>query len=370
MMNMYLFFLAYNLPFILEYAGDAVALETLKDFIPKHIYNEFTMRNKRTLIYGEVQSGKTAQIISIMKSIHHTCILLIQNSKLVRAQYMQRLAAANLQCQIITKQTTEINKPIVIVMNNIYQREKMMSIMKRNYSIICDEADVTHSNPLCDCAINSYYATATPYIKRFYKKFNSVVHIPNSPFYYGIQRLRIVPTPSKVELVHDFLATRSGILLINNYVRIADMITCALQFTRLVHDVPIILLTSRKFVYLHGNMVEIFTSNISKIIDGFSAYPHLIFIANRLSCRGLSYASTDHTRHITHQVSDYTNFKSFLQKSRICGIYSTNITLTLYIPDEVLHQVERVIQRLANFDAQKFLTVDPFDDRLHRIRCY
>jgi hypothetical protein len=354
------------LPLILEYAGDAVVLETLKHFIPKWMYHQFTTVGKRTLIYGQVQSGKTAHIITLLKTISHTCVIVVQNSSFVREQYYQRFTQASLPCQILTARTNVIDKPIVILMNNVFQREKFESMNTVKYSIICDEADITQKSPLCAGAINTYCVTATPYIKSFQHRFHSVVHLSPPTTYHGIQKLNIVPIPpTKKELLADFLKCPAGMMLINYYVRVADMIQEAVHLSRLVPHIPVIVLTSKKYVYYNHRIQEIFVPNLSKIIDRFEGSP-CIFIANRMACRGVSFMNTGYTRHLTHQVSNVTNFCSFVQKCRICGIYNTPASLTLYIPSG--KSVTNIIAKLSKFDCENFLNASPPDDRLHRIR--
>jgi len=48
---------------IVEFSGDRVALWTLRNYIDPRLYNNLRLYKRRHLIYGEVQSGKTAGII-------------------------------------------------------------------------------------------------------------------------------------------------------------------------------------------------------------------------------------------------------------------------------------------------------------------
>ena len=74
--------------------------------------------------------------------------------------------------------------------------------------------------------------------------------------------------------------------------------------------------------------------SVSQIIDMFSAHKHIIFIANRLANRGVSFVSSDYKRHLTHQVTKFNKNKSKnLQSLRILGVYNDSPSLNLYLTE-------------------------------------
>jgi hypothetical protein len=121
--------------------------------------------------------------------------------------------------------------------------------------------------------------------------------------------------------------------------------------------VPIVLLTSEKLLYFQNKIKNIKEKTISKIIDSLKEHKHIIFIANRLSNRGLSYVSSDYTIHLTHQITKVkTSVSSFLQSLRILGIYQDNKRLTLTI----LPQQEKILEKykkiINEFDPKYICT--------------
>lgn len=96
--------------------------------------------------------------------------------------------------------------------------------------------------------------------------------------------------------------------------------------------------------------------SISKIIDSLQEHKHIIFIANRLSNRGLSYVSSDYTRHLTYQITRVrTSITSFLQSLRILGIYNCkdNLNLELVINDHEEKLFKKHVKFLNNFDIEE-----------------
>ena len=82
---------------------------------------------------------------------------------------------------------------------------------------------------------------------------------------------------------------------------------------------------------------------------------NIIFIANRLSNRGLSYVSSDYNRHLTCQITRIrSNVTSFFQSLRILGIYNSKrlINLELVIPDHEQKLFEKHLQFFKSFDIK------------------
>jgi hypothetical protein len=115
--------------------------------------------------------------------------------------------------------------------------------------------------------------------------------------------------------------------------------------------IPIVLLTSEKVLYLHNQIKNIKEKTISNIIDSLIKHQKIILIANRLSNRGLSYVSSDYTRHLTHQITRVRrNVTSFIQSLRILGIYNDKPKLVLIIPENDKKIFEKYKKIVNDFD--------------------
>ena len=195
-----------------------------------------------------------------------------------------------------------------------------------------DESDQTLISCQLKDNVNVYktvHITATPFNKLSYSRYIKVERDRN---YYGINDLNINlnDTDDEIKYVDKFIESKTGIMLINKYSYIDEMTNCAEKLSKNFTNIPIVLLISEKVVYLQKNKKIMRYKSISKIIDSFKEYPHIIFIANRLSNRGLSYVSSDYSRHLTWQITKIrANVTSFLQTLRILGIYKKKTDLQL-----------------------------------------
>jgi len=144
-------------------------------------------------------------------------------------------------------------------------------------------------------------------------------------------------------------------MLINKYNRVKIMTEYAEELTIKYKEIPIVLLTSHRYLYLNGKK-KVLSRSITKIIDSLSKHSHIIFIANRLSDRGLSYTSSDYSRHLTHQIARVRpNMTSFIQSLRILGIYNDNPELNIYIHEDQEILFKKHIDKYLNFDTSSKL---------------
>jgi hypothetical protein len=115
-------------------------------------------------------------------------------------------------------------------------------------------------------------------------------------------------------------------------------------------NVPVILLSNLKKVHLNGKVFRIRVSNVSKIIDRFIDHPHLIFVANRLASRTVSYVSSDFSRHLTTQITKIkSSVTNFVQGLRICGIYKDSPSLKIILPTGQEDKFEKTYQKVVDF---------------------
>lgn len=321
---------------IVLYTNDLNVANALENYITQYVFDKM---EKNILIHGDVQSGKTNEIIKVLKKpryVNVPKVLVIQNSILVLKQYIEKLQQNKIDFQIITKETKTINKNVIVLLNNSYRYNYFNKFNIDKYILILDESDQC----IISCKLKSYktiHVTATPfnYPKKLRVDFDQIIKIKskedNNRKYYGIEDLIIEQNDSLP--IDDFLSTKNGMMLINRYNYIDEMKSCSLSLSIKYPDVPIILLTYDKFLYLNNQITKIKEKSINKIIDSLKNYSHIIFIANRLSFRGLSYVSSDYKRHLTYQITKVrTNPANFLQSLRILGIYDKNKELKLIIP--------------------------------------
>ena len=363
---------------IVSYTGDARVANALKGYITQYTLDRI---EKNILIYGDVQGGKTAKIIKYIKendssvkvpcristaSVKVPCristasvkVLVIQNSLLVLKQYEQRFKSQNIDYQIIDKNTTEITKNLVLILNNKYRYSYFKKIEPLKYILILDESDQTiRSCPLKNnkTVRKIVHVTATPFNNVVY---DNCIQVPRHPDYYGLGDLNVNlnTKDNEIDYVNKFKRSETGIMLINKYSYVTQMVSCANTLANSFVDTPIVLLTSEKTLYLHNTKKILKFKSISKIIDSLKEHKHIIFVANRLSSRGLSYVSSDYTRHLTWQITKVRpNKASFLQSLRILGIYNSakRLDLQLVISDYEEKLFQKHLDFINNFDIQK-----------------
>lgn len=333
---------------------DARIANILKDQISQYALNHI---DKNILIYGDIQGGKTNEIIKFIKeNDFDTKILVIQNSLLVLNQYEQRFKLQNIDYQIIDKNTEKITKKLVLILNNKYRYSYFQKVEPFKYILMLDESDQTLISCQLKEHVNVYktvHITATPFNKLFYSRYIKVQKHKN---YYGINDLNINlnDTDDEIKYVNKFIESKTGIMLINKYSYIDEMNNCAEKLSKEFANIPIVLLTSEKVVYLQKNRKIIRHKSISKIIDTLKEYSHIIFIANRLSNRGLSYVSSDYSRHLTWQITKIrANVTSFLQTLRILGIYKKKTDLQLVFDKNQENLFEKHLKFINNFDIEE-----------------
>jgi hypothetical protein len=362
---------------IVQFTGDRVVLWTLRNHLDTDVYNFILLHKRRILIYGQVQSGKTAAILdAIQKPLYDKLhkIIVIQNSLLVLKQYQQRLTEAGFDYQVIDHKTRDIHANIVILMNNRARYDRFLKYIKYNtfkYVLFMDEVDSYEggSHPFAAGAIHEYYVTATPF-RRSYKTphfFSTVQRVSESPEYKGLRNVTVEHDDAPIAFIVDkFTRTDTGMLLINAHSRVEKMKSLANELTHRFRDVPIVLLTTERRIFYDGKVDDTYTGSlatkpISVIIDRLNSFPHIIFIANRMSLRGLSYCSSDYRRHLTHQYSDFRkgiSVSNSLQRMRLLGKYKDHVPLKLIVPWNNEAKIEKMFNSLdTQFEISREFTI-------------
>ena len=292
-----------------------------------------------SLVYGQVQSGKTSMIFNLIQQSTLPCVLIIQNSLLVLQQYKQRMDTQRISYSTVYQHNPSAK--VTILMNNSHQYSKYIPPL--HFSLIMDESDLTRHNPLLPLSTNQFHVTATPF--RYKPIFDRIIRITPPEDYYGIEKVNYLNKPydecgttDYLPIVDDFTANDGGILLISEFNFVSEMHSQA-GILSLKFDLPILVLSTQKKIYRRGKSNMVSENNISKIIDSIPS-KHIIVIANRMANRGLSFTSTDFRTHITHQVfGKWHSITSFLQKSRIFGVYKDQPNLKAYVPPDFIKKI-------------------------------
>lgn len=339
-------------------SDDYNVAQVLKNYITEYAYWRIA---KNTLVYGEVQSGKTKAIIKILKREeykNYKKILVIQNSLLVLNQYEQRLKNEKIEFQTIDSKTNNIYKDTILVINNQCRYERLQKLINNEkYILLMDEADLVINNCPLKNGLRNYYVTATPYFMNKKIKIHNIIKLEIPKNYYGIKDIKTHFTEQdEFEIIDKFLEEKTGIMLINKYSKVEQMLLLARRLRSVYIDVPIVVLNSDKYLFVHKKTIYIKQKSINKIIDSLSMYSHIIFIADRCASRGLSYTSSDYSRHLTHQIIKIkSTIATFMQSLRICGIYDDSYNLNLYIEKDDEKEFKKYYKYFTNFKINELI---------------
>lgn len=305
---------------------------SLKSLMSTYAYD---CMERRLLIYGNVQSGKTKEIIKYIKSTRGIKVLVIQNSLLVLEQYKKRFKAENVKFSVVSSETKELKSEThtLVVMNNSHRYKYFANLNVKRYILMLDEADQTVIN----CPLKGYktvHITATPFFDKKIetKLYDRIITTEHKNTYKGFNDLDISTHVSQNDFIEQFLNEKEGMMLISTHSYVRDMQEIARQTTLKYKTIPVVLLCSEKTLYLNNKTYNIKKQSISKIIDSFSNHKHIIFIASRVANRGLSFVSSDYKRYLTYQIPQvHIKFTSFIQSLRILGIREKNPKLKVLI---------------------------------------
>lgn len=326
---------------------------------------------EKTLLYGPVQSGKTEAIVRTIQNPQYSGmnkVLVIQNSLAVLKQYQQRLTSYGLSYHVVGPKSHQLaslppNEILLLINNRFrYNHYLKMPCKPTEYIALMDESDMyrTGSHPVAEKARAQFYVTATPFHKAYKENgfFNRVSKIKPADNYTGLKDVQL-SYKELPDAVAEFMSVPNGMMLINSISRVAYMANLAFELSSEYPDTPILVLNDKKWVYHQNSRTRLKETEISLLIDRFVGHSHIIFIANRLSLRGLSYASSDYTRHLTHQYSDFNKIPvtNCLQKMRLLGKRGPNpVACTLYLKEvdgirkkmaKVLASIESAADKLS-----------------------
>ncbi len=353
------------------------------------LHYEYVKPTTHILLYGQVQSGKTAKIMDFITKFktNKLKILVIQNNVLMLTQYVKSLSQRGITYKVIESKKSDANnhyhnEQVLITINNKYRiyalNEFILYNKIGNYSLILDESDQylhrIHSQHVFKMSKDTLHVTATPFI--YAKKFeiDKIIKIKPHWNYIGMDQVKmnqvnLIENHSRYDIEmkiqeiiqQDFITEteNQSLMLINCFIKVTDMKHLASTLTAKYPKIPIVIFSNNTYMYLNG-MLKSTTKvkNIQKFIDNFANISHAIFIAGRLSNRGINYTNTTYSRYITHQISvGNGNYTTFIQKCRIFGNRNINtsdtIRPTLYcliIDKNQKNFVEKLMQKFRNID--------------------
>ena len=364
-----------------------------------YLIHEFVVPTSHTLIYGQVQSGKTAKIIEYVKNYRSDVpkILVMQNSLSMLKQYTMCLKANNISYKVINKSSAKEElgqEKVLLTMNNKFRMSALSKYIDKNkykfnnFNMILDESDQYLKNMSKNIIFNKakhvLHVTATPFKYQTNLKYKSKFEVdevimlkPKNDSYLGINDVKIIekilPLPTTDSNIlneicniinFDFNLKSEGIMLLTCFRFVSVMRSSALSLSLRYTRIPIIVLSTKTTVYLGGLTGVIKDNNVKNIFDKFKKYSHVIIIANRLSNRGINYTDSTYTRHITHQVLlASSNYTSFLQKCRIFGLRNqitiqpviyclVNNDKNLNFADKLKNKIQQLTNRLLIKDEE------------------
>ena len=328
--------------------SDFENIKKMRKWMSEYIYKILRNRaNEQILIYGSVQGGKTSEIIKIIKEQDDKIVLIIQNSLLVLEQYKNRFKSEKINFSVVGE-NFEISSNVFIVINNIHRYNKFKLLNITDYILIMDESDQIKINCPLQGYIN-YHVTATPF-NYPQKYFDRIQILDVHEKYHGLSSVNVILEKNEENIIESIIKNknRKNMILINKYLYIQDMKICAEKLSKKYKNIPIVFLSENR-LYLKGYSSKIKEKSINLIIDSLIKYSNIIFIANRHANRGLSFCSSNYSRHLTHQIitvkKDTTNF---IQSMRILGIYSDSPNLNVYV--DSLDQWDIKKNKILNFD--------------------
>ena len=313
-----------------------------------NLHYNYIYPTEHILLFGAVQSGKTAKIINFITSYKPNMlkVFIIQNNLTMMKQMTNALKDNNILCKTILKANSKTNyngEQVLIVIQNKYRINALHTYLKYNankintYALIMDESDQYYdkikNTYLVKHARYLLHVTATPYsYKNNFKLFDNVVTIKPKDTYVGIDKIDIktliaqnMSNAQKIAHVtnvikQDFIQKQHGLMLINCFNFILDMMDVAKILSNLYTSMPIVILSTKTLIWKNGKSYPFKLVTIQKLIDSLKNHKHIIFIANRYSNRGINYTDTSYQRSITHQISSQNNnHTNFIQKCRIFG---------------------------------------------------
>lgn len=316
--------------------------------------NYYDLPAMHTLLYGQIQSGKTRRILDYIQQFCPRLpkVLVIQNSIVMLRQYVQSLRQRNISFQIVTSDVDAFvyrQEQVILTIHNKFRMNALDAVIRRYrvpFCLVLDESDqclrAVQRQLLYRVAKHVLHVTATPFVYEAGRaqqskgpakvELDAVIHCPLPDNYVGLAqtdvRECVVPEPTLAEaalqqacavLDTDFARTPNGLMLVTCPRTIRGMRDLAHDVARKYPHLPVVVLSERFWEYRNGACCVLRQRTVHAVID---QYPGpLVLVANRLANRGVNYTDSAYRRNITHQVTILDrSTTAFLQRCRIFGI--------------------------------------------------
>lgn len=378
-------------------------VKKLVRYFRSNVHYDYINPTIHTLVYGEVQSGKTRKIMEYIQMYRRELpkIVVIQNNLFMLNQYIKSLEHNCISYKVLSKNSCRDDynqERVLLILNNKFRMGAMGKYMNNNkyslksYCLILDEADQyikkIQDSWIYQNALNVLHVTATPFRYKHILDFDNVVKLKPDSNYIGINNISIKQTfvdkfpelsyvsrlRNRIHTIikEDFMKQPEGVMLITCFRFVRVMKYEALRLSSTYSDTVVIVITSKILIYLNGAIYSTRkNTNLQKLFDELKG--RVILIANRLSNRGVNYTNSNYTKYITHQISMASNnHTNFIQKCRIFGIRPTKSNPILYciindtrmssFVNKLKRKVEQVAQIcqpdvIENIPKQKKITV-------------
>lgn len=378
----------YNLPISKRIMG---AMVMYKELCEKSQFLEKYNKNLREdiLLSGSVQAGKTNELLFYCWWSIFICrrrvIYMCRNITADKIQLLDRIKLFNEQIVVNPKYHIPISVKkigLTCILANHHQIKTSLDLFENiEYNLCIDEIDTSiksryknefkiqeHFDKLREKALHQIGATATEFAVLSTKKtLTSILVLREPDNYYGLTSLK------RRYINHN---TESSRMAFEN-----DIPNIRTIYPRLMkRDSFFILHSSSSFKFVHMDTLEylaqhypeitVFTYNgdftymkvginqpipfankkrvknnegllriprgipISEVIQEVKSHPYLCCISGHLAGRGISFVSSDYSRHLTDQYyspSNSAHGETIIQGIRICGRYNDNPELNLWI---------------------------------------
>lgn len=349
------------------------------------------------LVVGDVQSGKTRFIIDVaVRNIQNgiSTVVVVRNSKADYIQLCSRIAEQHASVRVVRADypmtiKRALNIPtIIIALGNHSQISRLVNTQERSvYDLIVDEADVyfdSVSQRSCHLQLLTprlkYLVTATPLpILKTIDGLTgrSVIMLDSSENYKGWNDMQISDLSNITEL--DTLAPfeddgfKHPIVLlerqhrktyqfeIHNRLMGTDWVSIVYNADGIVlshtsiRQRPVIGGVKGKRTlngYLFPNLqIHQALQYLRDLDPEVQRFKRISIVAGVYANRGISFCSTDYKWHLTHQCvpsSNVTSFENAIQMIRMCGVYTDNIPLKVYMPSKTSNYISKGMQKQSN----------------------
>jgi hypothetical protein len=366
-------------------AGKALADRYLKEKSQTHIADFWDQTEEHQYVFGEVQSGKSNEIISYILWSIFVCkrrvLVVVRNATSDSEQLWRRLSYF-----VKGVHLEHILKKVKIILMNKIRISAYLGKSRKAYNICVDEADLIirtdSSEPtefeqlmgeLIERSKHATFITATPYAlfvraARIGVALPSVFKMIPGANYKGLKQIEHVHVESRSaevrngqpdlnipQIYDEFLAKEHGIIL-HNVTRVnktQNLVAKELRGLYTREQFEVIVFNGQSII-LHGTRGK-YAKSISVALQQLkdAGVSHVCIIAGAMADRGVSFVSSDYEWHLTDQY--YTppvsaHSESVTQAIRLFGCYNDSRVLTLWTMDwvwEKLNEYHKLTRRMV-----------------------